>query len=433
MSLCLENESEGFSMLRLGVIGHGRRLSGVIKRYMRKAEPNLRVVGIVDPNREYAISSLEECDKTDVVFYKTVKEMMHKGKLDAIAIGTRCDLHTPYALEVAKYDIPLYLEKPVSINMDQALALEDAFGNSQCKVVVGFPLVVSRLAREARRLIDDGTIGSPEHIMSWTYPATASTNYFDRAYRDYRITQGLFIQKATHDFNYIEYLMGSPIINIAARWTLGHIWGGDKPANLRCSQCEEQETCLESPRNRKNNRTTGVHHDHMCVFGRDIGNPKEGMNEDSSSALFELASGVNGVHTQVFFVRNEPSRGARISGYHGNISFDWHTSKIDVIHHHKPFCETFKAGPEEGHYGGDFVLGQSFIDLVHGKTDPPEEIGINAGIQSIYICLAAKESARNGTFVNVRRIGDMGPRKPARITGDVVATSQTRKQSSFLT
>ena len=176
-------------MIRLGVVGHGGRISDVIKTHLRGMEGDLRVVGIVDPDEEGARSRLAECDRKDVVFYKNLKEMVSKAKPDALAIGTRCNLHGPYAVEAAGYDLPLYLEKPVAVSMRQARALEEAFEDSKCQVVVSFPLRVSPLCALARRYIEEGAIGSPEHILAFNY-VPYGTVYFDTAYRKFEVTQG---------------------------------------------------------------------------------------------------------------------------------------------------------------------------------------------------------------------------------------------------
>ena len=391
-------------MIRLGVIGHGSRISGVIKHCLRQVEPEVRVVGIVDPDEEGARSRLAECDGKDAVFYKNVDEMVSAAKLDALAIGTRCHLHAPYAVKVAKYDLPLYLEKPVAINMRQAVALEAAFEKSKCEVVVSFPLRVSPLCVQTRRFIEEGAVGSPEHIMATNY-VPYGTVYFDgRGYRNYTITQGLFLQKATHDFDYMMYLMGGSIVRVGAMWNQGRIFGGKKPAGLTCSECDEVETCLEGPENRKRNGSGGVAADHPCVFGEDIGTPETGMNEDSSSALVEFASGAHGAYTQVFYTRRDAAtRGAVVSGYEGTVSFDWYKNELRRVRHHVPFSDTCKAGGGASHFGGDSELAYDFIRLINGKGKSRTPIW--TGIQSVYACLAAKESARKGRFLKVRQVG----------------------------
>ncbi len=392
-------------MIRLGVIGHGSRISDVIKSCLREVEPDMRIVGIVDPDEEGARSRLAEYDQKDVGFYEDIKEMVSKSKLDALAIGTRCNLHAPYSIETAKYDLPLYLEKPIAISMEQAMSLERAFKKSRCEVVVSFPLRVSPLCTLARQYIEKGAIGSPEHIQAVNY-VPYGTGYFDAAYRNYRITQGLFLQKATHDFDYISYLMGVNIVRVAAMHTRGRVFGGKKRAGLACSECDEADTCLASPQNRKRNLSGGILSDHPCVFSVDCGSPQIGMNEDSSSALLEFTSGVHGVYTQVFYNRRDAAtRGAIISGYQGTVSYDWYKNELKYVRHHAPFTDTVKADAGMGHFGGDLELARDFINIIRGKGKSRTTIWM--GIQSIYACLAAKESAEKGCFVKVRQVGSI--------------------------
>lgn len=391
-------------MIRLGVIGYGRRISDVITSPLRKVEPDIRVVGIVDPDEKGVRSRLAKCDQKDVRFYKNLKEMVNKAGLDALAIGTCCHLHAPYAIEAAEYDIPLYLEKPVATSMKQAIALENAFEKSKCEVVVSFPLRVSPLCTLVHQYIAKCSIGHPEHIQAINY-VPYGTVYFDTAgYRNYKITQGLFLQKATHDFDYMSYLMGANIVKVAAMYTRGRIFGGKKRAGLVCSKCNEQDTCLESPRNRKRNQSGGALSNYFCPFSIDCGSPEKGMNEDSSSALLEFDSGVHGVYTQVFYTRRDAgTRGAIISGYHGTISFDWYTNKMRYVQHHAPATITDKPGAGASHFGGDIELADDFINIIRGKGKSRTTIW--AGIQSVYACLAAKKSAELGRFIKVRQVG----------------------------
>ena len=389
-------------MIRLGVIGHGGRVSSVIKSCLRKIAPEIRVVGIIDPDEKGARSRLADCDK-DVVFYKNLKEMVSKAKIDALAIGTRCNLHAPYAIEASRYDIPLYLEKPVAISMKQALALENAFEKSKCPVLVSFPLRVSPLCLKTRELIEDGSIGRPEHIAALNY-VNYGTVYWEHEYRNYDITQGLFLQKATHDLDYMMYLVDSPIVRVAAMASKGRVFGGTKKSGLKCSECKETDTCLESPENRRRNSSGWHNDDHNCVYSVDCGNPKTGTNEDSSSAIVEFASGAHGIYTQVFFTRRDASRrGAIISGYSGTLDFDWYRNDIKYVRHHSPFSDLIKAGEGLSHFGGDDELANDFIGIINGKCKSRTTIWM--GLQSAYACLAAKESAEKGIFVKVRQVG----------------------------
>lgn len=131
-------------MTRLGVVGYGGRIHGMVTGPFRQVDPDLRVVAVVDPDESRVRERLADCDD-DVVFYESIDAMMRGTALDAVAVGTRCNLHAGIAAELAAYDRPLFLEKPVATTLEDTIALEHAFENSRCQVVVSFPLRVSPL------------------------------------------------------------------------------------------------------------------------------------------------------------------------------------------------------------------------------------------------------------------------------------------------
>ena len=372
----------------------------------REVEPDIKITGIVDPDKKGVRARLSESDNKEAVFYETLEELVRKAKPDALVIGTRCNAHAPYAVKAAKFDIPLYLEKPVAVSMKQANNLEDAFAKSKCKVVVSFPLRTSPLCAFAKDLIKNGAVGEPVHIMAWNY-VPYGTVYWEEMYRDYKITGGLFLQKATHDFDYMSYLMDSPITRVGAMATFQKVFGGNKPSGLVCSKCGETDTCLESSFNRKRNNSGPHENDHHCVYSRDSGTRETGTNEDASSAVVEFASGAHGIYTQVFFSRRDAaSRGSTVSGYLGTVEFDWYENSLRRIRHHQPFSDTVKAGSGLSHFGGDLELAYDFFNLAKGKGKSRTPIWF--GIQSVYACLAARESALKNRFIKVRQVRQSG-------------------------
>ena len=388
-------------MLKLGVIGMGLRAHDFLCNTMNSIDADFRITGIVDPAVESARNYLRDCDKKDAVFYGSVEELLKDGKPDGVFVGTRCNLHTPLAIALEKYGVPIYLEKPVATSMEQALELEDVFRHSKTPVVVSFPLRVTPLCEKAKAIIRSGAIGEVLHVTGLNYVPYGSV-YFEVGYRNYAVTQGLFLQKATHDFDYMMELANSPITKISANWLRGRVFGGNKPADLTCSQCPEAMDCRESARNRIKNCVGGVQADHLCVYSEACGNPEDGINEDASNAIFEFANGAIGTYAQVFFTRRQGQRGATVSGPLGRVSFDWYTNELQHIEHYQPFNGTYAADSGHTHFGGDAVLAQNFHDIItHGV---PSISTIQAGLRSVYTCLAAKESAATGQTVAVRQV-----------------------------
>jgi len=359
--------------MKLAVIGLGGRISTMIQLF-KEVCPDLKVTAVLDPDQDNARARLPEDSRADAKFFSTVKELIEVGKPEAIAIGTRCDLHTPYAAQVAAYDLPLFLEKPVSNSMEQALALERAFSASKCQVVVSFPLRVSPLCVRARTLIEEGAVGRVEHLLGVNYVNYGAV-YFEKWYKDYKVTGGLFLQKATHDFDYLASLSGSPIVRVAAMMSRGRVF--------------------------RDASTKGAVPDSTSAYYDGIGTPQTGMNEDSSSALLEFANGAKGVYTQIFFVkRTAAARGATVTGWHGTISFDF-GKVLKRTWHHEPFDDVMTPSHVDGHGGGDSILAKNFVDVVLGKSK--SRTTIKMGLDSAFACLAARESAETGRFLDVHQ------------------------------
>jgi len=361
--------------MKLGIIGLGGRARGILNE-LRAIDPEIRVTALLDRNPQAALERLPEEERAGVSLHESVDSLVTKGRPDALIIATRCDTHAPFAIEASRYDLPLFLEKPIAHSMEQAIALEDAFSRSRIPVIIGFPLRASSLCERARTLLDQGAVGRIEHILAFNYVGYGNV-YFDSWYRDYKITQGLFLQKATHDFDYLSHLVGAPIIRVAAMTSLGRVY--------------------------RDASTKGPRPDPDSSYHEGVGTPETGMNEDASSALLEFANGAKGVYTQVFYSKRDHRRGATFSGFRGTLEFDWYQNKVTTVHHRIPYTDVSTAGDVGSHFGGDRKLARNFIDIV--RHNAPSIAPIQAGLESVYACLAAKESAETRRFVEVRQVG----------------------------
>ncbi|MEO6848912.1 MAG: Gfo/Idh/MocA family oxidoreductase, partial [Chthoniobacterales bacterium] len=357
--------------MKLGIIGLGMRMTHMLNKAFRPNAEDLRVVGVIEPNPERIKEALTPEEQSEVGVYDTVESLVAGARPDALLIGTRCNLHARYACEAAATGLPIYLEKPIATSMQQALDIAAAFKKSTSPVVVSFPLRTSTMFQEVNALVQSRDFGRPEHILAVNYVPYGNV-YFDMWYRDYSITQGLFLQKATHDFDYLSVLAGAPIVRVAAMLSQGRVF---RDSTTR-------------PKDAATDEETAVYYD-------DIGTPETGMNEDSSSALLEFANGVKGVYTQVFFSKGAAeTRGATLSNYRGTVSFDWYRNTIRHVPHLGGEARQWEVGEAGNHFGGDDVLARNFFEVIKGQA--ASLCPIETGLQSVFACLAAKESAATG-------------------------------------
>lgn len=374
--------------MKLGVIGYGHRLRHMVNQF-KKQDENCLVTAIADLCAA-KFAQEEEIAQSGARLYTDYKEMLEKEALDAVAIGTRCSLHTQIAMDVLKLGLPLFLEKPVSTSYEDLDRLYQAGLKSSSQVVVSFPLRGSELVVLAKEIIDSGKLGAIEHVQAVNNVPYGGI-YYQGWYRDEQETGGLFLQKSTHDFDYINFLLGQKPVMIAAM-NSKQIFKGDMPAGLYCKDCAKKETCPESAvqKTRDEMFVPGE----QCCFAADTG------NEDSGSALVRYESGMHAVYSQNFFARNgAQARGARLLGYKGTLEFDFYTGVLKVYMHHTNRTETYTLGESEGHHGGDAALARNFVDVVNKNAK--SQFDLNAGIFSALMCLRARQSAQSNTFQTI--------------------------------
>ena len=386
------------SKLRIGVIGYGSRLRSLV-------QPNIlgvfnipyRIAAVADPRKDEIANCGDEVLK-DCQFFGDASEMLAQAELDGVMIGTRCHVHADVTLLAARRNLPLFVEKPVAITYEQARQLSSVFANYKPPVVVSFPLRVSSIVQRVRQLLDEDTIGPVEHIVAWN--DVPYGNGYNRAwYRDGDLTGGLWLQKATHDLDVLNYLVGQDPSSVCAMESR-RVFTGEKPDDLRCRNCPDDKTCPEGIFNRfyqvtELHNAVDVPETDLCVFSRNC------LNHDVGNCIVEYANGVQATYTQNFFVRHKAGRrGARLYGHKGTLHFDWYENLIRVYSHRLPTVTTIDFSASNlGHFGGDRELLYDFLlAMTEGK---PSRSPMRAGIVSAMTCLAARESSQERRFVQI--------------------------------
>ena len=378
----------------MGIIGYGVRISSLTEIILGYAL-GAKIGAIADIDIPRVREKLKEKNikDGDIAFYADAGEMLEKERLDGVLIGTRCSFHARMAAMVLRRNIPLFLEKPVATTMEDLKMLKSAYEQSKSLVVVSFPLRVTPLAKLAKEIVDSGKIGTVEHVQAVNNVPYGGV-YYHNWYRDENETGGLFLQKATHDFDYINCLLGLKPVSICAMKSK-RIFKGDKPPGLFCKDCDECETCPEGPFEMKYARYDSANGD-MCCFASDTG------NEDSGSAIIRYETGMHASYSQNFFARKAAaSRGARLFGYSGTLEFDWYKDELKVYMHSSPRTETYKIDSSSmSHGGGDNALAYNFIRIMQGK-EKESVAHMVAGFLSAMMCLKAKLSAETDTFQDI--------------------------------
>ncbi len=378
-------------MSKIGIIGYGKRISAFVDRIMEN-DCGVEVVAIADPQQEAVRARAAERGFEKVRFFTDAEKMLEAEALDGVCIGTRCSLHTPLALLAAKYKGKIFLEKPVAIDREQLDDLSARLDRSE-DFLISFPLRFTSIVKKVKELVDAGKLGQIAHVQAYNNVPYAR-GYYHGWYRDEKETGGLFLQKSTHDFDYINFLLGRKPVRICAMESK-QVFKGNRPAGLTCDKCPEAVTCPESPRNVKTyGDRYAIQEDWGCCFALDTG------NHDSASVIIQYENGMHAVYSQNFITRKGAmKRGARLIGYNGTLEFDFNTGVIQVWYHNEDTMETYHIAQGAHHFGGDKILARNFIDMMAGTA--PSMATLQEGILSAKMCLAAKSSAKNHQFYEI--------------------------------
>lgn len=376
---------------KLGFIGYGLR-SDTMMTAFRSMEADLEVAAIADPRAAELANTLKRDDYcADPHFYENAGEMLAKEELDGVFIGTRCSLHTLYACRVLELGLPLFLEKPVCITPEQYRELKAAGEGREDRVVVSFPLRLTTIVLEMKRIVESGSLGRITMVQAINNVPYGSV-YYHSWYRDPRETGGLFLQKTTHDIDYITFLIGEKPDSVCAK-TAKLYYRGERPAGLACKDCPDYRTCVESSYTVKNVWKEDVQGE-WCCFAQDTG------NEDGASAIFTTPSGTLISYNQNFTVKKSAGRrGARLIGTEGSVEFDFYSGEIREDCYRTPQTITHRfTFPAGAHFGGDERLALDFMRVLNGEAAQSD---LRAGLASAAACLAAKQAAEKGCFVPV--------------------------------
>ena len=377
-------------MLKIGIIGFGKRAHSVWEKSI--APFGLCTLAAVADPRAEELKQAHGEDYAACRWYTDPREMLEKEALDGVILATRCNLHTELALLVAEYGLPLYLEKPVAITREEAEKLKTV-PHMEEKTVVSFPLRLAQLVEVAKGYYDRGELGVLSQVQAWNN-VNYARGYYHNWYRDESITGGLFLQKATHDLDYINYMIGRSAPKTVCAMESKQVFRGDRPAGKRCKECDERLTCPESQFNLAVYDPKYVQDHYECCFATDTG------NHDSATVMLQYGDGLHVVYTQNFVARKSAgSRGARLIGYKGTVEFDFNTKTVRFVDHMSDRVDSIVIDSSGSHSGGDRKLAKNFIDVMMG-TDVSHS-PLSQGILSAEMCLAAKESAEKKIFVDL--------------------------------
>jgi predicted dehydrogenase len=178
----LKDAGQGGSLVKVAIIGCGKIADSHLAQIQRI--PGCKVVGACDREPLMA-KQLAERFKIPSQF-SNVGAMLADCRPDVVHITTPPANHFELGKQCVSAGCHLYVEKPFTLNTEEAQELIALASKSQRKVTVGHDLQFSHAARRMRQLVKDGYLGGRAvHLESYycydlSEPAYAKTLLSDK-------------------------------------------------------------------------------------------------------------------------------------------------------------------------------------------------------------------------------------------------------------
>lgn len=227
---------EAGPVVRVAVVGLGHVARHVHLPLLAKLSRHFRVTALCDSQHGYAADVAQQFGVPGSGVFSDTRSMFGCGEFDAVMLLTSGS-HASLAVEALKRGYPVFCEKPLAHNVEEAASVASA-GD---RLMLGYmkqydPAVTNVLASldaAAIRHIDVSVLHPPERFpaMDWTPVATdPPTHTGDRAHWEYRAV----LDSACHDVALIRLLAGVAELQVDTATSWGVVGDGE-PGSLEFS------------------------------------------------------------------------------------------------------------------------------------------------------------------------------------------------------
>ena len=400
------------SKRRVALVGTGHRGTGTWgKELLATCGEWVELVGLCDRN-SLRLERARAAIGTAAPGFTDPSEMIASTRPDTLIVCTRDDTHADIIVGALDAGVDVITEKPMATTAEACRIILAAETRTGRRVDVGFNYRFGPTARTLKELLLSGVIGEIVSVdFHWYLDTQHGADYFRRWHAFLAYSGSLFVHKATHHFDLLNWYIGADPKEVFARGALNNYGRAGPFRGPRCKICPYAEICdyhidigkdpwldmlYEEP-----SREDGYFRD-ACVFREEI----DIFDTMSAAILYE-----NGVQVAYSLNTFMP-----IEGYH--LAFNGKAGRIEIRQYERQAwdmpdddeilvmrnfdgVERVRVKHEEGgHFGGDAALQRMLF--APGQSDPlGQRAGARAGAVSVLCGVAAFESARRGVPVEV--------------------------------
>jgi predicted dehydrogenase len=391
------------SRRRYAIVGTGERSTGMWGRDLAQRYGDvLEFVGLCDINPKRAAAARDFMGVNCPIF-TNFDELMDKARPDLLMVTTVDFHHRDYIVKGLERGIDVMTEKPMVTHEDQCQDVLDAERRAKRNIVVTFNYRYAPKHQKIKEILMSGEIGRVISVdFHWYLDVRHGADYFRRWHRLKRGGGSLWVHKATHHFDLINWWLDADPMEVSAQGDL-QIYGKKGPFRYsHCRPCPHKSKCrfyYDMTKDAKRMKLYAACEDvdnyyrDGCVYREDVD------IYDTMAAVVKYSNGVNMSYSLNAFMP--------IEGYH--LAFNGELGRLEVRDYERqpwPVAEetemyvTRSFGKRTkipvpkvagGHGGGDDRL----RDLIFRNVKVPDYMRLpdsRAGAMSCLTGIAARKS-----------------------------------------
>lgn len=426
--------------LRIVLVGAGiRGTSFWGKRLVDEYSDILEFVGLSDinPGRlEYAKKYIGVDCPTFIDFDAMLKEV----KPDLVIVTTVDANHHEFIIKGLESGFDVLTEKPLTTDETKAQAILNAERKSGKNLIVGFNYRWSPYSTKIKELLANNTIGKITSVdFHWYLNTYHGASYFRRWHGEKAHSNSLWVHKATHHFDLLNWWIDSDPEEVFAYGSLEHYGANGPFRGANCRTCDHKSNCdyfFDITKDKRmmelyvaNEKHDGYIRDN-CLFRENID------IYDKMSAQIKYA---NNVTVNYSLTTYSPFEGWRLAfnGTEGRIEAsldipynkkteisqaEMHAKEMEqnaleeansesIIVHKlwKDFDTVLVPFERGGHGGGDKRLHDKIFKTPNDKDPYERAAGSRDGVMSAIIGIAARKSIESGNPIKIASLTDIKP------------------------
>lgn len=415
------------------ICGCGCRGLEAYAPYQKLHPDKMKIVAGADIRPERLAMLREEYHVPEEMCFSSDAELLAQPKLaDVMIISTQDRQHVEEALAALDKGYHLLMEKPISPNLEECMALLQKAHETKREVVVCHVLRYTKFYAALEALLRREEIGkletidAVEHVAYWHY----AHSFVRGNWRRSQETSPMILAKSCHDMDILRWLAGERCLKVQSFGSLDHFKPECAPkgaaqsclAGCACkADCPYDAEKIYLTNNKSGYKQVGKGWPCTVVandpteesllealrtgpYGRCVYHSDNDV-VDHQTVNMEFENNITVTFTMTAFTEN-CHRTIKITGTLGEVEGDMEENRIILRRFGQPeeIIELGSAGNEfAGHGGGDMGMMEYLCDLLaEGKSEVLTSV--DASVESHVMALAAEASrAAGGTMIDLSR------------------------------